>query len=237
MKSFVLLWAGLLAGYVCFGADSQALEGKWRWNMRTGGGDSFLQRAQFKVESDKLTGNLMFRGAGGNTPIMDGTIKDGKVSFKTERKRDNNTITSLYEGAFDGKKITGKIKVTGFAGEQQERIFDWEAERDIPTTTGNWRWLVTPSSGQSYETTLEAKQEGTNIVGIVRGRSGAEWPIRNGHVNGDEVRFEVVRERDGQEFVFAYTGKLEEDLIKGTQEWKWPGDKRTSEWEARRVRR
>lgn len=236
MKAFGLILFALLPPLLGWGADSKALEGKWRWNMRTGGGDFFMQRAQLKVEGEKVTGAIL-RG-GGSSPIQEGIIKDGKVSFKTERKRNNGpAITSSYEGTFDGEKIFGKIKITGFANEQQERVFDWNAERDIPTTAGNWKWLVTPSSGQSYETTLEAKQEGEKIIGVVRGRSGTEWPIRNGELNGDQVKFQVVRERDGQEFVFTYTGKLDEDTIKGTQEWKWPGDSKTSEWEARRFRR
>jgi hypothetical protein len=72
-----------------------------------------------------LTGTLI-RGER-ESPVQEGKIKDGEVSFQVTRERDGQTFTTKYQGKLSADAIKGKI-TSNWGGE--ERTFDWEAKRD-----------------------------------------------------------------------------------------------------------
>jgi hypothetical protein len=103
--------------------------GNYTWTMpgRNGGPDRTNTLA-LKVDGDKLTGNLIAPGRGGQTntlEISDGKITGTNISFCVVRTFNDNTMTNKYSGTFAGGTIMGKIEFER-NGETQSR--DWTAK-------------------------------------------------------------------------------------------------------------
>lgn len=100
------------------------ITGTWKYTLTTAGGQTFEPTLKLKQEGDKVTGSVAFNQ--NEAAIMDGKIKEGEVSFKVERERDGQTVSSKYTGKLDGDTLKGKIN-SNFAG--NERTYDFEAKR------------------------------------------------------------------------------------------------------------
>ena len=72
-------------------------------------GQSFEMTLKLKLEGDVLTGAMVGRN-GKETPIQDGTYKDGDLSFKVVRERNGQKITTKYAGKVSDNTIKGKIE-------------------------------------------------------------------------------------------------------------------------------
>ncbi len=73
------------------------------------------------------------------------------------------------------------------------------------------------------------------LTGTSRFRSGSETPLTNLTVQGDQVSFDVVREREDEEVVTHYRGRLNGDTIKGKINSKSNGEDQSYDWVAKRV--
>jgi hypothetical protein len=123
-----LLVAALALGFVGLVSTARAAEdpnGTWKWTTMFGE-KSVEASVKLKLDGDKLTGAYIGRG-GMETPIENGTFKDGKVSFAVTRMFGDNKFTIKYNGTLSGDVIKGKTEFTGQDGQAQSR--DWEAKR------------------------------------------------------------------------------------------------------------
>jgi hypothetical protein len=103
--------------------------GTWKWEMKRQNGDAIPVTLKLKQDGEKLTGTISGFGANAkDTEITDGTIKDGDLSFKVTRKRNDQEFTTTYKGKLAGDTITGKTERPNQQGEVQSR--DWEAKRE-----------------------------------------------------------------------------------------------------------
>jgi hypothetical protein len=100
------------------------------------------------------------------------------------------------------------------------------------TIDGIWRWTFTMPDGTSSRPKLTLMTEDGQLTGTSSFRPGSETPITNVVLNGDQLRFQVVRERSGQEIVTTYSGQWIGKKIKGKVESNWAGQKKTYDWEA-----
>ncbi len=103
--------------------------------------------------------------------------------------------------------------------------------------SGTWEWTIKTPNGREIESTLTLKVDGDKLTGtLASGRQQRETEIANGKVKGDEISFEVTRERQGNEFTVKYSGKVEGDTIKGKMTGTRPGggEGRERDWEAKR---
>jgi hypothetical protein len=98
--------------------------GTWTWTTDFGGKPR-ENTLKLKLEGDKLTGALIGRN-NQETPIEEGTYKNGELSFKVTRERGGQKFTTKYTGKVTGDTIKGKIE-TDFGGKTQSR--DWTAKR------------------------------------------------------------------------------------------------------------
>lgn len=106
---------------------------------------------------------------------------------------------------------------------------------DTAKAAGTWTWTFQrPNGGDAIEVTLKLKQDGDKLTGTITGPGGNETEIKDGKVKGDEVSFDVVRERDGNTFTTKYLGTLTGDSIKGTAKSTFNGNERSRDWEAKR---
>jgi len=104
-----------------------------------------------------------------------------------------------------------------------------------PPLEGIWKWTFTMPDGSQVTPKLKLKQEEDKLRGTSSFRPGSETPITNLVVRGDELSFQVVRERDGREIITRYSGVLSGDTIQGTMVSNWSGEEQRFDWKARRV--
>ena len=98
--------------------------------------------------------------------------------------------------------------------------------------TGTWKW--TSSFGNNtIESTAKLKVEGDKLTGTYIGRNNTETPITNGTFKDNTVKFDVVREFNGNKFTIKYSGTVSGDTIKGKTEFDRDGAQ-SRDWEAKR---
>src|SRR5881275_2052603 len=73
-----------------------------------------------------------------------------------------------------------------------------QSPKATPSLEGTWKWTFTMPDGSQVSPRLELKQQAGQLIGTTRFRPGADTAITNLTINGSDVSFEVVRERDSQ---------------------------------------
>ena len=101
--------------------------------------------------------------------------------------------------------------------------------------TGTWRGETTGRDGRTREIVLDLKADGSRLSGTMRGPMGREFPISDGRVEGDQVRFVVVFDSGGNDVKLHYTGKLEGDELQMKSQRE--GTPRVNEFTVKRARR
>jgi autotransporter translocation and assembly factor TamB len=87
--------------------------------------------------------------------------------------------------------------------------------------TGTWTGQITGPAGEKHELTLKLKSDGAKVTGSITGGppTGAEQPIANGKLEGDQLEFEVQAPGPGGEsLTLTYKGKVSGNKIQGSNE-------------------
>ena len=83
---------------------------------------------------------------------------------------------------------------------------------------GSWTLEISTPSGRTFENTLSLKMEAGDLAGTLTSRRGdSELDDLRSDDEGN-ISFAVTRERNGQEFVMEYKGKVDGEKISGTIE-------------------
>lgn len=124
----IFLAATAVLAFVGLASVAQAAEDPTgTWKMETSfGGKTRESTLKLKLDGDKLTGVYVGGQNNTETPIENGSYKDGKLSFSVTREFNNNKFTSKYTGTLTGDVIKGKseAEIQG-----QTRMSDFEAKR------------------------------------------------------------------------------------------------------------
>ena len=99
--------------------------------------------------------------------------------------------------------------------------------------TGTWKWSST-FNNNTIESTAKLKAEGDKLTGTYIGRNNTETPISNGSFKDNTVKFDVVREFNGNKFTIKYSGTITGDTIKGKSSFDRDGQAQERDWEAKR---
>jgi hypothetical protein len=99
--------------------------GTWTYAFTTPDGQTRETKFTLKAEGEKLTGSTTGR-QGTDSPIEEGSFKNGEVSFKVTRERNGQKFTSTYKGKVDGDLIKGTMTFNRGEGEQSRPL---EAKR------------------------------------------------------------------------------------------------------------
>jgi opacity protein-like surface antigen len=99
--------------------------------------------------------------------------------------------------------------------------------------TGKWTADVPGRNGQTRTQTITLKADGDKLTGTVSGPQGAETPITDGKITGDNISFTVKREFNGNEMKINYTGTVSGNEIK--MKTQREGADRTQEFTAKRA--
>ena len=118
------------------------------------------------------------------------------------------------------------------------RSADADEESSKPThpIEGTWRWTFAMPDGTTTRPKLILAMRDGKLTGTSSFRPGSETSITNAVLNGDELRFQVIRQREGQDIVTTYMGQWRGQEIKGRIESNWAGEKQTFDWEAQRAK-
>jgi hypothetical protein len=119
------LAATVVLGFVTTVAAADDPTGLWKYTIMFGD-QSREVMLTLKLEGDKLTGTVPGRNNTEN-PIEEGTFKDGMVSFKVTRTRNDQKFTTKYSGKLEGDTIKGTIESPGRDGQLRTR--EWTATR------------------------------------------------------------------------------------------------------------
>ncbi len=100
--------------------------------------------------------------------------------------------------------------------------------------TGKWSGAFKVDGGDHNVPQLFIlKQQGTTLTGSGGPNSGEQYPIENGRIEGDKVRFEITT----GEWKFTYDLRLAEpDGLKGDLKLESVGDRRTAQVSLARVK-
>jgi len=103
------------------------------------------------------------------------------------------------------------------------------------TVEGVWKWTFAMPDGSRVTPRLELRQQNGQLTGTTRVRQGTDTTITNLSLQGDQLRFQVVRERDGREAVTRYEGTWSGNNIKGKITSNWSGTEQSYDWDAHRI--
>lgn len=120
--------AALVAVFV-FALNAAAADatGNWKWSFTPpNGGEAIESTAKLEAKDGVLTGTVTSRF--GESPISDGSVKDGLVTFNLVRERDGQKFVIKYSGQLEGDTIKGAFEFSGFGGGGAQKI-DWTATR------------------------------------------------------------------------------------------------------------
>ncbi|MBI3683748.1 MAG: hypothetical protein HY235_25520 [Acidobacteria bacterium] len=81
--------------------------------------------------------------------------------------------------------------------------------------TGKWKYSFTTPNGDTRESVLNLKADGSKLTGAVESARG-NVEIKDGTISGDQLSFSVVRNFGGNEVTIKYKGKVEGDTMKLT---------------------
>jgi hypothetical protein len=100
----------------------------------------------------------------------------------------------------------------------------------------NGKWTATVESPRGTQTlTFNFTVDGAKLTGTVTSPRG-DMPISDGKIDGDNISFATVMNRDGNEFKMLYTGKIDGDSIKFTRQFGAASDRPAQEFTATRVK-
>lgn len=231
VSKFLSLLALALSGITACAASDAT--GVWKWSFTTQNGDVFESVAKLKQEGEKLTGTI--DGRFGVAEIQEGSVKADEIKFQVKRERDGQSFLVKYSGKLSGDSITGKTSFEFANGEGRTR--DWEAKRQAPkpVVAGNWNSALILPDGNRIEGVLKLQEQGDKLTGAVV-RNNNETSIQDGKIQGEEISFTVIRERDGRKVTGKYKAKVAGDTLKGKMESDWSGDWQTLDWEGTRAK-
>ena len=110
------VWSGVLA-FAVIGLFAMVwaqtskpadLTGTWKWTSEGPGGQQETTLT-LKQDGEKLTGTIT--GFQGESPISEGTVKDGNVSFKVVMDMFGRQMVTQYTAKFSGDSLKGKVEI------------------------------------------------------------------------------------------------------------------------------
>jgi hypothetical protein len=218
-----------IANALCAAPD---ISGKWKWNIERNGEQTEITM-DVKQDASKLTGKVHAPQV--DMEIRDGKIsEDGKFSFYINYERDQGPLRIDFRGKAQQDKIEGQVEYPAQNGEKREREWTPKREANKHDLSGAWKSTFKRQDGSDMESSLTLKQNGDKLTGNNE-FNGNETEIRDGKVEGDQISFKIVRDRDGRTVTSKYFGQIKGDnSIKGHIESDWTGEVRKLEWEAKK---
>jgi len=216
-------------------AAAPDLTGTWKYVNINQNGEK--REFVFKLKQDDhiVTGTVT-TPQGDDIQIKEGKIDDnGNLTFMMKIERDDRTLEIRSSAKLSGDSLKGKTEFPNRDGEKQEQ--EWEAKRESKAKdiSGNWNSSFTIQDGTKLDSDLRLKQDANKLTGTLSFNDN-QTEIHDGKIDGENIAFKILRDRDGRTVTSKYQGKLQADgQIKGQIESDWTGEVRRLEWEAKKA--
>ncbi|HET6325198.1 MAG TPA: hypothetical protein VFG04_11030 [Planctomycetaceae bacterium] len=190
---------------------------------RRGGQGALTRQIMLNLtdKDGKISGDFVgFTGK--PAPIRDVKLKEGELSFKAPQQMGPNTFTIDFVAKLSGAKMQGTAKIATPAG---AREFPFEGERlKTPTVSaaGTWKLHIVLREGPIFDPTVKLTEVGNALKGVYIGEQG-ETSVSNALVFGEEVTFDVARDRDGKKYRLHFQGKVKGNALNGTVDYDFDG--------------
>jgi len=156
------------------------------------------------------------------------------------RKKAAPTVATAPPAADVPAKVDDAVKVGEDAPKKEDEAKKDEESAPKVDFSGTWNWTFQAPNGFVYEPTLRIKQKGSKLAGMIYGKRGGSFPVRDVRLTKDsKVAFTLDREFYGFPMEVKFIGKLEGDSIAGKMGVQVNGDKkniRVFDWTAHRAR-
>ena len=117
----------------------------------------------------------------------------------------------------------------------EPKLAEWLGAASAATAAGEWTWQMKGPNGEDVAGPLVLKVEAGKVTGEFRTDAGRTMAIREGSLDGDQLKLTVVRERpQGGEMVYQMTGTLGASAIEGSVTAEFNGQPVTQPWSAKR---
>jgi len=178
-----------------------AVLGQWDLSYKIGERDVTAKLSISQLPDGTL--DARWTSGFGESVVSDVKLRDGKLSFARKSKFQDREFTSTFEGVVSGHKLTGTIK-----SDRGEMAVN--GQRVGAAFVGKWE--LTSTSGQGPRTRL------LTVYGDLTGRYeifGAEIPIKEIKLDGDQVTFNIETGFGDQTFTMEFKGKLDGNTFSG----------------------
>ena len=209
--------------------DAADATGAWKYSIDLETGSTMNLVLDLKQEGDKVTGKVKVGEF--EIPIAEGKVSGDTVAFIIPVDTGDTKFTSKYNGTLSGDTLKGKIE-SDWGGENHK--YDWNATRTkVASAVGVWKWVIVTTEGDSINLSLNLKQDGEKLTGVVI-LGDDETSISEGMVKEGQISLKVTRVQDGTSQTAKFQGKLEGDSIKGKIDSNWSGEAQVYDWNAKR---
>jgi hypothetical protein len=213
--------------------EQDILAGLWKITLVLESGQKLQPLLVLKQAGDTVSGDYIGH-SGNKTPLKDVKFAAGELSFRVPDRVDDDGVVFQYVGKKVGAAIKGTVK---FRASNRPVSVPFEAHKSqMPTAdvAGTWKLRIALKNGPTFEPTLKLVQQGMALSGVYAGEQG-ETPITDALVLGDEITFDVARDRDGKKYKLHCQAQAKGDTLKGTVDYYFDGVTGFVDFEAKRL--
>ena len=209
--------------------------GVWTWERR--GRTRTQTSLTLKKSDEKWTGSYE-TARGEQQPnsqdISDVTLEGNKITFAVERRFNDRAFVTTYQGVVHADKIVG-WSMTEFNGTQRDRT--WTAmrkrsarrlRRQMGSDDQRREWKYHHIAVDS------ARETPTSWKAPTTASFFGEAKAENIRWEDGSLKFDVTFSRDGNDFTFTYSGKLDDGELTGSIASEFQGQKRETPFTAKR---
>jgi hypothetical protein len=206
-----------------FAAQGSGVVGSWDITIDSPQGQNKAVLVIAK-NGDKLSGTL--KSARGERPLESVTLSGSDITMVMKANIQGQDMVFTYKGKVEKDSMKGDADFGGFATGTWSAVPHKDgaaapaaapssaAQAGGMNVSGEWNVTVETSAG-SGSPSFTFKQDGETLTGTYKGQFG-ESPL-TGTVKGNDIKFTIKINAQGQELTIEYSGKIEsKDSMKGT---------------------
>lgn len=186
--------------------------GQWERTVESPSG-RFTSTMKLMKTGDTLSG-INIRPDGTESKLNELKLDGKTLTFTQDISFNGTNLHLIYTGTVDGDTIKGTCETSG-------QTMNWTAKRVGSTAStpvsaaGTWKLTIETPNG-TRERTVVLKQDGETLTGTATGPNDQSLPLGDASLKGNELRFTLSFDRNGQTVKRTYVATLNGDTLSGT---------------------
>lgn len=206
-KTIFALTTLAVLGLNAWGAE---MAGTWKMSAQAPDGNTHTFDMILKQSAGKYEGTLVSEH--GTLPMQEIAVTDADLAFKITM--DAGPIA--FKLKQDGNAMKGNLTLpdggTGPVAGTRDGAAAAATATAAADATGKWKVVSKDAEGTETHSTLDLKQDGSKLSGLLILDSGDEAPISQGTIDGATFSFKIET-GDG---AYNVTGKIDGSTVKGS---------------------